>query len=120
MSQLLDLDAQARLKTALVFVDAQPQRFRADFALWLRENWKVWMIFEREADRLWRKGRKHYAARTIIEWLRHESSVSEADITFKLNNNFIPDLARLYACFYPDRERFFEVRHQDGSQQRAA
>jgi hypothetical protein len=115
-----DLDQQARLETALAFINEDATRFRPDFAYWLRANWKVWAIFEREADRLWRKGRKHYAARTIIEWLRHESNVSEADITFKLNNNFIPDLARLYARIYPQRAHFFELRHQAGSIQRAA
>lgn len=96
--------------TATTFVRAKPDLFRADFEEWLARNWHVWQAFEREANFVWDRGRRHYSARTIGEYLRHETLVREADCDFKVNDWYWPDLARLYLMIYPDREGFFERR----------
>jgi hypothetical protein len=88
-----------------------PAMFRDDFMAWLKDNFHVWDRFKREADWIRSRGRKHYSARTILEVLRHESSLADTDAEFKLNNDNVPDLARLYmlAC---GADEFFDVRVQ--------
>lgn len=105
---------------ALQFVARWPDRFRADFSAWLSANWAIWLAFRAQADRVYASGRRHYSARTIVEWLRHETALRESGVTFKLDGNMVPDMARLYLCFHPERAGFFELRRPDGSQQRAA
>lgn len=113
MSDQLPLDwSEDGKETALVFIDCRPNLFRRDFADWLRNNFHVWIAFEREANRVWARGRTHYSARTIGEYLRHETMVAEQPnpLQFKVNDHYWPDLARLYTCFHPERDGFFERR----------
>jgi hypothetical protein len=84
--------------------------FRDGFQAWLVANTAVWHAFEREANRVWNRGRRHYSARTLIEYLRHNTALADDDIEFKLNNNSAPDLARLYHLVYPGRADLFETR----------
>lgn len=94
--------------TLVDVVHCRPGLFRADFAAWLQENWSIWKAFEREANAVWRNGRRHYSARTIGEYLRHETALRE-DGEWKINGNHVPDLARLYMLLNPDRT-LFELR----------
>ena len=105
-----------RRTTGRLFVVSRPELFRDDFAEWLGDNWSVWSAFEIESNKVWDSGRHHYSARTIGEFLRHQTMVCEARGEFKVNNNRFPDMARLYALYYPGRDGFFEFRHS----QRAA
>lgn len=93
--------------------------FRKGFAGWLAENRHVWTAFEREADRVWAKGRRHYSARTLIEYLRHDTALSESAGEWKVNNNHAPDLARLYRLAHPARAELFELRVMPGSERAA-
>lgn len=95
----------AETLTLVDVVNCRPGLFRADFAAWLRENWPIWKAFEREANAVWRNGRRHYSARTIGEYLRHETALRE-DGEWKINNNIVPDMARLYGLMYPERGLF--------------
>jgi len=101
-----------RKHTALLFVESRPELFRSDFREWLDANFNVWLAFEREANRVWARGRTHYSARTIGEYLRHETLTRETEnpLQLKLNDHFWPCLARLYALYYPERRGFFEFR----------
>ncbi len=94
--------------------------FRAGFLTWLTENMHVWAAFQREANRIWARGRRHYSARTIGEVLRHESALAENGSEWKLNNSHFPDLARLYLLVHPEREGFFELRYQTNTRKAAA
>lgn len=93
--------------------------FRPDFASWLAENRHVWIAFEREAGKVWNRGRRHYSARTLVEYLRHETALTDAGADFKINGNVVPDLARLYRLRYPDRSDLFELRVMPGSRRAA-
>jgi hypothetical protein len=106
------LSAIYRKRYAFHVVVAEQRYFRADFMDWLITNWHVWLAFEHEADRIWGMGRRHYSARTIYEYLRHDTTVKEGpnELELKLNNNVVPDLARLYILMHPDRDGFFERR----------
>lgn len=88
--------------------------FRPGFATWMRENRHIWRAFCREADRAWRRGRQHYSARTIVEYLRHETSMSDSGCMFKIDGNCVPDLARLYLLWHPARAGLFELRAAPG------
>lgn len=93
--------------------------FRPGFCLWLRDNMHVWRAFEREANRVWARGRRHYSARTLIEYLRHETALADAGGDFKINGNNVPDLARLYRLVHPERAGLFETRRLAGSERAA-
>lgn len=93
--------------------------FRPGFAAWLASNRHVWRAFEREANRVWNRGRRHYSARTLIEYLRHETALADDGRDWKLNNNHAPDLARLYRLTHPDRAGLFELRLMPGSERAA-
>ena len=83
------------------------------FAEWLEKNYHIFERFERECEKLWKRGRKHFSSRTIIEHLRHESALSEADGEFKINDQCAPALSRLHIYLHPERTGFFELRDQD-------
>jgi hypothetical protein len=95
-----------------VLVGAHPEHFRKDFADWLEKNAHVWDAFKHQADLIWDRGRRRYSARTIGEYLRHESNLREAqnEHGWKLNDHVWPDCARLYMLPNPERDGFFETR----------
>jgi hypothetical protein len=106
------LEAIYRKRMAFVLVAGRPEYFRRDFMSWLSVNWRVWEAFEVEADKVWARGRRRYSARTIGEYLRHESMLCEVPTAagWKLNDHYWPDLGRLWFLFHPDRDGFFERR----------
>ena len=111
----MDLVTQAGLKTALIFIEVRPDLFRDGFGEWLSENFGIWTRFESESDRVWLRGRRHYSANTIIEYLRHETSMrDQSDAVFKLNDKWTSSLARLYALSRPGRTELFEFRERVG------
>lgn len=89
-------------------VSKEPGHFREDFAPWLDRNWNVWYRFETQAAAVLKR-RRHYASRTIIEYLRHETALAEVDGEYKLNNNYIGDVSRLFMMLH-DCPGFFETR----------
>lgn len=96
-------------------VDANSIRFRDDFPAWLAQNYPIWERFEAEANRVYTRGRYHYSARTIGEFIRHETALAATDDgAWKINNNRFPDLARLYLLMYPERAGFFDLREGEG------
>lgn len=94
-------------------------QFRVGFAQWLADNGHVWIAFEREANRVWSRGRRHYSARTIVEVLRHETALADTGQDWKINDHNTPDLARLYRLTYPERAGLFETRVQHGAERAA-
>lgn len=77
------------------------------FLIWLRDEFPIFKRFVEEADAV-RKVRDHYSARTIIEYIRHETTLREDGI-FKINNNVAPDCARLYMAIR-GCDKFFDTR----------
>lgn len=101
-----------RKLTALLFVSTKPERFRDLFEDWLDDNIVIWFGFEREANKMWEQGRKHYSANTIVEYLRHYTLLADVEAEFKVNDKWTSSLARLYACHYPERASMFEFRER--------
>lgn len=92
-----------------LLVDENPNLFRPEFYNWLKFNTHVYEEFERRALHV-AKFRKHYSARTILETIRHDTAIAELNGEWKLNNNFTPCLARLFALSHPDHKELFEYR----------
>lgn len=82
----------------------------AGFVEWLDENYSIWEKFEEEALKVARRGRDHYSAYTIREYIRHETVLQESDSDFKINNNHTPCLARLFALAHPEHAGLFSFR----------
>ena len=94
---------------ALAWLERRPHEFRPDFRAYLLDNWHVYLEFERRALQV--AGRRdHYSARTIAEVIRHDTAIGELRGEWKLNNNAIPDMARLFAAMNPAYSGLFEFR----------
>lgn len=81
---------------ALVALRRDPLGFCKVTEGWLLKNKAVWRSFYEATERLRAAGRQHYGAKAIYEHLRYEAAVRDSEITFKLNNNHVSGLARLY------------------------
>ena len=84
--------------------------FKPGFKAWLEANWPIYLRFESEALKVARSGRKHYSARTIVEFLRHQTALTEKDGQFKINDHATPDLARLFVIRNNVHGSLFEFR----------
>lgn len=109
------------LLRALEQIEFNEELFQAKFAKWLAQNWGLWTAFLAEAEAVWATGRRRYSARTIIEFLRHQTSLRQAadehgadSSPLKINNSYVPDIGRLYGLLIPSRETFFECRQLQG------
>lgn len=93
--------------------------YPASFFLWLNtdEGFSIWRSFERKAL-LMAARRPRYSAMAIAQVIRWETDLQDGS-EFKLNNNWVPGLARLWMFnhghAYP---RFFELRDSLGRTKR--
>lgn len=99
-----------RTHTALTFVQTRPEMFSKDFAAWLTEHWFIYEEFERRTFQLWKRGRRHYGARSIWETMRYDSAIGELAGEWKLNDHRPPCLARLVMLMNHQLHGFFETR----------
>lgn len=83
--------------------------FRADFLPWLEENQHLYCEFERLSLQMARH-RDHYGARSIVEKMRYDMTISERGGEFKINGNFVPCMARLFSLCNPNHAGLFEFR----------
>lgn len=119
MSAQLDIDFNpyrqvGRREYVLRVALENASKFQPEFYAWLKSNLELWERFEQEANKAFLRGRKHYSARTIIHYLRHETALREApEAEWKINNNVSPDLARLWLLLNPERDGFFELRGRE-------
>jgi len=87
-----------------------PGFYSDEFLTWLADNFIVYEAFEDSSAKVINVGYHHYSARTIIEVIRHQFAIREISGNYKINNNNIPDLARLFMKLHPVYDGFFEVR----------
>ena len=103
-------ERQLGLQAKIIF-DEQGEDFDVTFKQWLRENWRIYLTFYSNAEEMrLRARREHYSARTIIELMRWHTDLIERDSTFKINNNAVPDMARMYNKM--TNSNFFQERKQ--------
>lgn len=117
MSGLFGEELQSEEEMVLARVLSDQQRYRPGFYCWLKDNHHIFKRFIDEADKIRATGRAHYSARTIGEFLRHQTALRENGGQFKVNDHAWPDLARLYMVLRPEALGFFELR---GTEHRGA
>ncbi len=90
------------------------QYFRPGFLLWLEKNEPIYRQFERQTLELIAAGWTHFAARTIVEEIRHYTRLREAGkCSFKINDHMAPDLARAFVVRHPQHALLWEYRRAD-------
>jgi hypothetical protein len=78
-------------------IDTSEFDYRDDFAAWLYANKALWAEFYKRARLAFKYHHKaRFSAMAIIQVIRWETMLQEKDITFKINNNHAPDMARCY------------------------
>ena len=88
-----------------------PDQFLPGFDDWIYDNLHFYRAFEEEALKVARTGKRRYAARTIIEYLRHWTSMQEvSNSSFKINDHWTSSTARLFSILNPLYPDFFEFR----------
>lgn len=97
----------------LRLVEENAADFRIDFSSWLALNPHIYREFERRSLQVARR-RSHYSARTIVEVMRHDTAIGELSGDFKINGNFVPCMARLFALRWPAYAGLFEFRAPRG------
>lgn len=75
------------------------------------KNGQLYRDFAVEAFKIRCTGRRRYSARTIAEVLRHNAATRGADPTYKINNNVVPIMARMFMRIH-SCPGFFEVRER--------
>ena len=99
----------------VAFDFTERSKYPDGFWIWLQDNRHVYEAFRKAALQMATSGRKRYSARTIVELLRWNSDVEDSEVTWKINGNYVPGLARLFMSLYGERfPGFFKVRNQSG------
>lgn len=81
----------------------------------MNENEHIYLHFKAQAIRMAMTGRKHYSARCIAETVRWETELRDSSVQFKLNNNMIPGMARLFMAELGHKfPEFFRLRNSLG------
>jgi hypothetical protein len=88
----------------------QQLKFPDGFWLWINENKHIYDEFEKRALEM-TKYRERYSARTIVEVLRWNSDLRQGCPLFKISNNMIPGMARLWMMNHGrDNPGFFQLK----------
>lgn len=81
-----------------------------DFLHFHEEHPEVYEYFSRAVNEVKGKGFKNIGAKLLIERIRWEYHMDNAEGQHKINNNHFPYYARLFILNNPEFERFFELR----------
>ena len=82
------------------------------FFRWLERNPQLFLEFQDKALQVRSMGRDRFAARIIVEGIRWHTLLADKDATFKVNNNWIPGMARLCMALNPALVGMFELRRE--------
>ena len=107
-----------RVSGACIIMHNNADIFTNQFKEWLPVNLHIWRAFEQQALAVFRKGFKHYSARTIIHVLRHHSALNEQGGEWKINNNVSPYLARLFDLVHPECKGLWEYRETNRTERK--
>lgn len=106
-------DEMSKMEVAIRVIFNNQLDFAPTFISWIEDNFGIYREFEKQALEI-AKHRDHYSARTIAEFIRHETTLREirsgVDMGFKINNNSIPEMSRLFSLLNPEHKDLFEVR----------
>ncbi len=77
---------------------------------YIEKNPKVWEKFKALAVEAKASGRKYFSARTIVERIRWDTTVTEKDSTFKVGDHVSPYLGRKLMAENPEFAGFFRTK----------
>ena len=82
------------------------------FFWWLSANPHIWKAFEEKAYIMAAVAKRpRYSARTIVEVMRWDSDLRENKPLFKISNNMVPGMARLWMHKHgKNHPKFFSLR----------
>ena len=87
------------------------QSFENDvFANFHHRNPHVYDMFESFTLQLIGAGHRRGSAEMIINRMRWETALETTEVQFKINNNYKPLYARMFAFLNPEHEKFFSFR----------
>ena len=94
------------------FMQQHQDQYPDGFFHWLSQNQHIWKAFEEKAYIMAAVAKRpRYSARTIIEVMRWDSDLREKNKLFKISNNMVPGLARLWMAKHgANHPKFFSVR----------
>ena len=96
-------------------LDLPRDAYPAGFFHWLQSNEHIYKAFKVLTFRMAMTGRKYYSARAIVEIIRWKTDLKDSTVEFKINNNFVSGMARLFMSEYGDRyPGFFKLRDSLG------
>lgn len=84
--------------------------YRSGFADMVRENPGLIDAVVIEIRRVRRTEHSRYSMRTILEFLRHHTTVKTGVTDYKINNNAQKDLTTLVQTIFPELDGFFLTR----------
>ena len=97
-------------KDLAILIDYNHELFPDKFVEWLQDNHHIFTAFAKQAIDVANKGFRHYSSKTIIEYLRHHTALTESGGEWKINNNYTPYMARLFDLRHPSYAGMFEYR----------
>jgi len=103
--KMLSLEQQSKLAAKYCFDCG----FNESETLNITDNIKLLTKFSEDAHIIAKKC-NHYAARTIIEVLRHNDMIADNDPDYKINNNIAPFLAKISMLMFPALNALFSTR----------
>lgn len=81
---------------AIAVLRRDPLGFKSVTEGWLLKNRQVWIQFYQLTEGLRATGRQRLGAKCIYETMRYMTAVRDSESTFKINNNAVSGLSRLY------------------------
>ena len=86
-------------------------KYEKQFMEFHKKNPHVYELFKRYTKAAMSTGRQSYSAYAIFERIRWHTDIETNEaLGFKLNNNYRPYYARLFAANYPQYANFFSTR----------
>ena len=86
-------------------VEANPYAFTPAFKYWVMVNQGRWLRFRNETLWLIEEGQKHSSFMEVLTSIRFRKQGGLPSVN--INNDFGPDLSRLFVLLYPEHFNFF-------------
>tara|TARA_R110000823_G_scaffold140014_1_gene270007 strand:+ start:171 stop:527 length:357 start_codon:yes stop_codon:yes gene_type:complete len=83
---------------------------KENFLLWIKKNPQVWEEFAKLSLEAIKSGRKQYSAWLVAAVIRYRYDIKSSDGEFKISNEKIAWLARLFHEKYPQYKNFYVTR----------
>ena len=110
----MELQRSGLTTETLMKITDDTHKYPPGFFQWLKTNGHIWKNFEEKALNM-AIVRSRYSARTIVEVMRWETDIKERTKTgkpsmFKLSNDMVPGLARLWMTLHGSAHpKFFQL-----------